>query len=139
MSGYLTNAEDVGEVVPQQAQDSLLVIYLAGLHLHLSISSNFDRDFPKISGNEQTLYPLEGKVQPGDMLGEHVVAVTETVSFGQRRSGLWHGKGRLVVSNLLGNCNTQPINQQPTTHLMSYVDNCSTETGTCLCRREILF
>ena len=44
-------------------------------------------DLPDVGRDEQPLYPLEGRVKPGEMAGEHVVSVTEEVSIGQRRGG----------------------------------------------------
>ena len=66
-----------------------------------------------------------------------MVEVAEQVSIGQKRGGSWHGQGRLVVSHLLGQYNTQTINYWLTIQILSSVNNSAMETIPRLHGREI--
>ena len=69
----------------------------------------------------------KGLAQGG--LGQHVVAVMEEIYVGQRCGGSQHDQGRLVVSHLLCQRNTNPINYRPTIHLLTCVQDGAAETG----------
>ena len=59
----------------------------------LTLLLQFDSDFSNMGGYKGTLYPLEGGIQPGEVSGQHLVAMTENISAGQRCGGSWHGQG----------------------------------------------
>ena len=67
-----------------------------------------------------------------------MVAVTEEVYVGQRRSGLRHGQGRISVANLLGQNNAKPFNYWLTINLLSSIENGAADTDPCLCGCKVL-
>ena len=84
-----------------------------GLRLCLPVSPQFNRYLPNMSGYKGPAYPLEGGVQPGEVLGQHVVGMTKDISVNQRYNGLRYIQGKLVVVHLLCQHDAEPINMWP--------------------------
>ena len=69
MSSYLTKAEEVGEVETYP----LLFVCLVCQRFYLPLHPHLYRDLSYVGLNAQPLDPLEGEVQPGEVVSKHVV------------------------------------------------------------------
>ena len=81
---------------------------------------------------------MEDEIYPEDMSGQHVVVVTEEISFGQWCSGAEHSQGQLFISYLICQRITKAINDRLKINLLNHVHYGATETGPRLCRRQVL-
>ena len=64
-----------------------------GQRLCLPVLPQFNRNLPNMGGYKVPMYPLEGGVQPGEVLGQHVVEIMEEISVSQWHGGSQHGQG----------------------------------------------
>ena len=68
---------------------------------------------------------------------KHVVSVPDEVFIGQRRVGLQHSQGKLVIASLQDQGNKNPVNYRATINLQTSVNNGYSETGLGVCGREL--
>ena len=72
---------------------------------------------PDVVCDEQHLEFLEGGVQSGEVVNDHVIPVPDEFSIYQTRGGVQHDQGQFVVTSLQGQGDAKIVDDRTTINL----------------------
>ena len=105
MLRHLAQAEEVGQVFPQDIRDSLDLCTLSPTILLLPVPSHLHHHLPYVCGNQQPLHTLQRRVKPREVACQDLVVVMCQVFIRKRIGRPLNRKGRqMVYPALPGDC-----------------------------------
>ena len=137
---HLAQAEEVGQVCPQDIGESLALCTLSHTSLILPVSSHLHCHLPYVCGYQQPLHALQRKVDPGEVACQDLVAVACQFSLRKSSGRTRHGEGRLLVYPALpGEWDPEPDDDGRTIHCGTGVDDVATQATPILKWRQVAF
>ena len=140
MLPHLSQAEEIGQVYPQELRESLAISPLPNLCLLFPAPLQPHTHLPYVLDYQRALHTLHRGVAPGEVSYQDLMVVMDQVAIqtGSRASGHVDGIW-LVIPAIPQDFSLDPVDDWAEINLVSGVNDGTSKAAPCLCRSEVTF